>query len=705
MVRVNRDWWLALAVVAAGVIYTLPVRAQIPGGEIRACVHNGNSQLRVIGAGQSCASNERLIVWNVQGPQGNRGPQGVVGPQGPTGAPGAIGPQGPAGPQGAPGIAGPKGEVGPAGPQGIPGINGNFGPQGPKGDIGPQGPEGPVGAIGPRGFPGNMGPQGPEGPVGPQGKEGPMGPRGFDGNIGPQGPEGPVGPQGKDGLIGPRGFPGNIGPQGPEGPTGAVGPTGPMGPRGFAGNFGPQGPEGPMGPQGPQGPQGAKGDPGITVNGGRVVGFVIDSCSGQPFQGFVVVPGLSTIWTRADGYFDFRHLPSGNFTLGFLNVAQPDFSSALVLSEPGQTWNAGAIYVGNCQNQANCGTPGVCAPHQTCSNTPNGPQCGACEAGYAANGSVCVQVPDCPSGFGTCSNEPFACFNFTNDMNNCGGCGIQCGAGASSCTNGQCQFPGNGSGGNVTPNCPSGSFFDGVKCAVGAPGNGSGNNCAPGFYSNGSNCVQNPGNTGGATCAAGYHQDASGACVSTPGNTGGSNCPPGYYANGSQCIQQPTNGSGQNCQPGYSVDASGNCVAPPGNTGGGTTCNAGFYYDGEHCVENPGNNGGDIICKPGYQSNGQECVKIPVDDGSHACQAPQIWNGQQCVYPTCGANEVFDGVRCVKVSTNGTPAGNGSGNLSAAFFPIDAPLEEREGARPDVTIVGGTLALFWALNRHRNLDG
>ena len=175
MAKVSRDWCLALAVVVAGVIYTLPVRAHVDQSSgnvsvaITVCVHAGNNQLRLIGISDKCASNERMVTWNTVGP---RGPQGNTGPQGPKGDIGPVGPVGPIGPRGF------NGNIGPAGPKGDPGMAGALGPVGPVGNIGPrgpigdQGPEGPQGKIGPPGFPGNIGPAGPQGPTGPQGEPG-----------------------------------------------------------------------------------------------------------------------------------------------------------------------------------------------------------------------------------------------------------------------------------------------------------------------------------------------------------------------------------------------------------------------------------------------------------------------------------------------------------------------------------------------------
>jgi hypothetical protein len=120
-----------------------PAPAQAESGSnsistIRVCVNTTNSDMRLADS-YGCSSKEQMVEWNIQGPQGPAGPQGLVGPQGLTG------PQGPQGPQG---VGGPQG------------------PQGPKGDVGPQGPAGPKGDVGP---------EGPQGPQGPQGATGPMG--------------------------------------------------------------------------------------------------------------------------------------------------------------------------------------------------------------------------------------------------------------------------------------------------------------------------------------------------------------------------------------------------------------------------------------------------------------------------------------------------------------------------------------------------
>ena len=76
-----------------------------------------------------CKRNDRLVSWNIEGPQG---PQGVQGSQGEPGVAGLAGPQGPIGLPGADGATGPQGT---AGNDGAPGAQGPAGPPGSVGSI------------------------------------------------------------------------------------------------------------------------------------------------------------------------------------------------------------------------------------------------------------------------------------------------------------------------------------------------------------------------------------------------------------------------------------------------------------------------------------------------------------------------------------------------------------------------------------------
>lgn len=108
--------------------------------------------------------------------------------------------------------------------------------EGPQGEAGPEGacgPIGPAGEQGPQGEPGEQGLTGACGPVGPQGEAGPVGPTGATGSVGATGAAGPKGDTGATGPAGPTGATGTTGPTGATGPQGLPGGTIP----GYFGSF------------------------------------------------------------------------------------------------------------------------------------------------------------------------------------------------------------------------------------------------------------------------------------------------------------------------------------------------------------------------------------------------------------------------------------------------------------------------------------
>jgi Collagen triple helix repeat (20 copies) len=115
--------------------------------QILACVHANSGAVRIVAQATACRVPERLVTWNVVGPQGPPGPAGAAGALGPPGLQGPAGPaglQGPAGPAGAQGSAG---QQGPAGPQGMRGERGEPGPAGPAGPPGLKGEPGQASAL------------------------------------------------------------------------------------------------------------------------------------------------------------------------------------------------------------------------------------------------------------------------------------------------------------------------------------------------------------------------------------------------------------------------------------------------------------------------------------------------------------------------------------------------------------------------------
>src|SRR5262249_32252179 len=99
--------------IAGAFIVTLalaPISADAQ--QIFACVNNNSGAVRIVAQGAACRTPERLVTWNVVGPQGPPGPAGALGPPGPQGPAGPAGALGPPGPQGPPGPRGPPGRRG-----------------------------------------------------------------------------------------------------------------------------------------------------------------------------------------------------------------------------------------------------------------------------------------------------------------------------------------------------------------------------------------------------------------------------------------------------------------------------------------------------------------------------------------------------------------------------------------------------------------
>ena len=153
---------IAVAAVAA---FPTDSPAQTPStNTIRVCVADPpggrgsdrdeqQGQMRLIGPGESCRRNERLVTWGT-------GAAGATGATGATGAPGA------------PGAAGAPGSKGATGATGATGTNGMNGAPGAAGAAGATGPAGPAGQTGATGATGPTGPTGPEGQQGAQGSQG-----------------------------------------------------------------------------------------------------------------------------------------------------------------------------------------------------------------------------------------------------------------------------------------------------------------------------------------------------------------------------------------------------------------------------------------------------------------------------------------------------------------------------------------------------
>jgi len=69
---------IALLVVLARVTASAPP----PASTLDACINPGNGNMRLVGPGTACHTNETRVSWNVEGPVGPTGPTGPTGPQG-----------------------------------------------------------------------------------------------------------------------------------------------------------------------------------------------------------------------------------------------------------------------------------------------------------------------------------------------------------------------------------------------------------------------------------------------------------------------------------------------------------------------------------------------------------------------------------------------------------------------------------------------
>src|SRR5690349_14455527 len=92
--RISKKVLCAGAVIIFGT--ALEAGAQTTATKVRACI-GPSGGVRIVGATESCKSNESVLEW---GGGTGQGPQGPIGPAGPAGPPG---PQGPAGPSGSDG--------------------------------------------------------------------------------------------------------------------------------------------------------------------------------------------------------------------------------------------------------------------------------------------------------------------------------------------------------------------------------------------------------------------------------------------------------------------------------------------------------------------------------------------------------------------------------------------------------------------------
>ena len=354
----------------------------------------------------------------------------------------------------------------------------------------------------------------------------------------------------------------------------------------------------------------------------------------------------------------------------------------------------------------------------------------ACDPGFsckpqgAGNSGVCVI--DCPTGQNACGSS---CFDFTRDSNNCGGCGIACGAGQT-CSGSHCvlscgagQVACNGAcvnttsdrancGGCTTGTTTTGPSRDNFACAAGQVcGNSACSTSCPAGQTNcGGSCVNlsTDGNNCGA-CTTGSVKTGAGknnfACdagfVCGNGNCQLS-CPAGSIPCNGVCTD-PTHDNA-NCG-GCNAGCAAGTSCQPVTTGGSTTgqckadCGGNLTACGSSCKDtqnDPANcgacghgcNSGEscvagqckVVCATGLTAcaqtgGGTACKDLQNDaancgacggvGGSQPCGAGQICKAGQCTL-TCPSGTTPCGGTCVNTAVD--PANCGSCSASCGPY-------------------------------------
>jgi len=181
-----------------------------------------------------------------------------------------------------------------------------------------------------------------------------------------------------------------------------------------------------------------------------------------------VVPGLAaTAYTSPTGSFDFQNLPSGNYSLAFLNAPVPPKHPVVAISAPGQTFSVGIIKLGGCEEKEEpprlcnvpCGTEATCVQSDTSGDVC---MCNDPDASFdPATGQCTSPGPVCVGGDVACNiGGTLTCTDVQVDALNCGRCNQACSPGGA-CVNGTCLppppgnfTPTNTSSGNSSPRFP-----------------------------------------------------------------------------------------------------------------------------------------------------------------------------------------------------------------------------------------------------------
>jgi hypothetical protein len=245
---------------------------------------------------------------------------------------------------------------------------------------------------------------------------------------------------------------------------------------------------GPVGPQGPKGDPGPVGPQGTGLATGAISGRLV-GCNGPVSGGHVYVQGRSfSAITGSDGTFMLNYVPPGPYTVAIeIFGKQPTIFPALVaagqvsggvdipvsagcaplLQCGGGTTPCGPMCLSATQLNTDANNCGACGNRCASGSCVNGscsqpqPTCGAnqtssngvcvCVAGYTMAAGVCQpNQSSCSAGLTMCAA---GCTDLGSSLNNCGACGMACGAGQA-CMAGVCaNLPPQGSGAS----CSTGS--------------------------------------------------------------------------------------------------------------------------------------------------------------------------------------------------------------------------------------------------------
>jgi hypothetical protein len=294
-----------------------------------------------------------------------------------------------------------------------------------------------------------------------------------------------------------------------------------------------------------------------------------------------------------------------------------------------------------------------------CGKCGNVCQSGMCQAGICVSplADMAVGPADggtsgCPGGFVMCAS---GCSPLVNDNNNCGACGMVCGAGTF-CTMSACMPTGGGA------DMGMGSVDGGAGCPMGFA------MCASGC----SRLVNDNNNCGacGKVCGAGTSCTMS-MCMPMGGGSdmgmgsadGGTGCPGGFLMCPTGCA---------------------NVMSDPNNCGGcGKPCTAGNFCNMGMCVPMGGGSdlaapldlsmpfdGGGISCPAGFTACGTDCEYLQLDPGNcgtcgNICAAGTTCNNGVCVAMGAGTygaacqdnTQCSEGLACFSKMMFGFPQG------------------------------------------------